>query len=54
MSTDEHPLRYVFITGEIEKILFRRALEHRLDGHTLDTALEISELVHLWKAINHP
>lgn len=27
----------------IEKILFRRALEHRLEGYTLDTAIEISE-----------
>jgi hypothetical protein len=27
----------------IEKILFRRALEHQLEGHTLETAIEISE-----------
>jgi hypothetical protein len=27
----------------IEKILFRRALEHKLEGYTLETAVEISE-----------
>ena len=27
----------------IEKILFRRALENRLVGYTLDTAIEISD-----------
>ena len=27
----------------VEQILFRRALEHRLEGYTLDTAIEICE-----------
>jgi hypothetical protein len=27
--------------NRIERILFRRALEHKLEGYTLDTAVEI-------------
>ena len=27
----------------IEKILFRRVLEHRVEGYTLETAIEIAE-----------
>lgn len=29
----------------IEKILFRRALEHKLEGYTLETSVEIAEEV---------
>lgn len=43
MTIDEHPLRYAKITSEIEQILFRRSLERRLGGYTLETALEIAE-----------
>jgi hypothetical protein len=43
MTIDEHPLRYAKITSEIEAVLFRRSLERRLGGFTLETALEIAE-----------
>lgn len=43
MTMDEHPLRYAKITSEIESVLFRRSLERRLGGYTLETALEIAE-----------
>jgi hypothetical protein len=43
MTIDEHPLRYSKITNEIEAILFRRSLQRRLGGYTLETALEIAE-----------
>lgn len=42
-NLDDHPLRYAAITSEIEKILFRRSLEKRLGGYTLETSLEIAE-----------
>jgi len=45
MNVDKHPLRYTPLTEEIEAILIRRAYEKRLDGYTLDTAVEIAELV---------
>jgi hypothetical protein len=45
MSLDEHPLRYAKITDEIEAVLFRRSLETRLGGYTLEAALEVAELL---------
>jgi len=42
-NLDEHPLRYAAITNTVEQILFRRSLERRLGGYTLETALEIAE-----------
>ena len=42
---DKHPLRYSPVTAEIEKILTRRMHKKRLDGYTLETALEIAALV---------
>jgi hypothetical protein len=42
-NLDDHPLRYAGITNEIEKILFRRSLDKRLGGYTLETSLEIAE-----------
>jgi hypothetical protein len=43
MSIDTHPLRYAKITKDIERVLYRRSLERRLGGYTLETALEIAE-----------
>lgn len=43
MSLDKHPLRHAAITRKIERILFRRSLDRRLGGYTLETALEIAE-----------
>lgn len=55
MTLDEHPLRYAKVTQEIEAVLFRRSLEKRLGGYTLETALEIAErLVGTGKTIMTP
>jgi hypothetical protein len=45
MTLDEHPLRYAKLTKQIEDVLFRRSLEKRLGGYTLETALEIAEKI---------
>lgn len=45
MTLDEHPLRYAKITKDIEAVLFRRSLEKRLGGYTLETAVEIAEAI---------
>jgi len=45
MTINNHPLRYSELATKIEGILFRRALEKRLDGYTLATALEIAEMI---------
>jgi hypothetical protein len=42
MTIDEHPLRYARETQIIEAILFRRALQKKLDGYVLEAALEIA------------
>ena len=44
-SIDKHPLRYSPLRDRIERVLFRRALEGRLDGYTLETSIEIAEEV---------
>jgi hypothetical protein len=44
-NIDTHPLRYARLTREIEGVLFRRAIEKRLDGETLATAVEIAEVI---------
>ncbi len=44
-NIDKHPLRYSPVTVEIEKILMRRMHGNRLDGYTLETAVEIAALV---------
>lgn len=44
-NIDQHPLRYSRLASLIEAILFRRALEKQLVGYTLETSLEIAELV---------
>ena len=36
----------------IETILFRRALEHKLEGYTLETSVEISEALKSDKRLN--
>jgi hypothetical protein len=33
------------LADEIEKIIFRRCLEHKLEGYTLETSREISQVV---------
>ena len=43
MTLDEHPLRYAEITSRIEQVLFRRSIERRLGGYTLETAIEIAQ-----------
>jgi len=46
MTIDEHPLRYNQLAlSVIEPILFRRMLENRLVGSSLETAIEIAEAV---------
>jgi hypothetical protein len=45
VSIDEHPLRYSQTTREIEQILIRRLFEKRLDGYTLEAAIEIADAV---------
>lgn len=42
-TIDNHPLRYSPLTSEIEAILFARSMSRRLEGYTLETALEIAE-----------
>ena len=42
---DDHPLRYSELEQVIEKILLRRSHAHRLEGYTLETALEIADAV---------
>jgi hypothetical protein len=42
---DNHPLRYSPLRDAIEAILSRRVFEQRLYGYTLETSLEIAELV---------
>lgn len=44
-TIDEHPLRYSQLVQAIESVLFGRALDHKLSGYTLPTALEIAEVV---------
>lgn len=44
-NLDRHPLRYSPLTAEIEKILTRRLLAKRIEGYTLEAALEIAALV---------
>lgn len=45
VAVDLHPLRHSKLTADIERILYRRSLEKRLDGYTLETALEIAETI---------
>lgn len=45
-TIDDHKLRYSqLVIRVIEPILFRRTLENRLVGGTLETAIEIAEAV---------
>jgi hypothetical protein len=44
-NLDEHPLRYRLLTHAIEQVLLKRALKRRLEGHALETSIEIAELV---------
>lgn len=39
---DDHPLRYSPTAMTIERILFRRSLDNRLSGYTLETSVEIA------------
>lgn len=41
INPDQHPQRYSRLRGLIEEILVRRLFENRLDGYTLETALQI-------------
>lgn len=45
MVRDDHPLRYSKLAKDIEKVLFRRAVQKKLDGYTLETALEIADAI---------
>ena len=44
-NIDAHPLRYAKLTKAIERVLSKRAIEKRLDGETLATAIEIAEVI---------
>jgi hypothetical protein len=44
-NIDEHPLRHRVLTHAIEQVLLKRALRRQLEGHTLETSIEIAELV---------
>jgi hypothetical protein len=45
-NTDDHPLRYHPLREAIEEVLTRRALENKLQGYTLDTSIELLELIY--------
>jgi hypothetical protein len=44
-TIDQDPLRYSPLEQAIEKVLFRRCLEKRIDGYTLETSVEIAHAV---------
>ena len=44
-SIDDHPKRYDLTRDAIELILIRRIASERLDGHTLETSLEIMDVL---------
>jgi hypothetical protein len=44
-NIDEHPLRHRVPIHAIEQVLLKRALRRQLEGHTLETSIEIAELV---------
>lgn len=51
---DDHPLRYSqIVLSVIEPVLFRRTLENRLVGSTLETALEIADAVQKYQNPTH-
>lgn len=44
-AVDKHPLRYTKLASGIERVLYRRSLERRLGGFTLETSIEIAEMI---------
>lgn len=45
MNIDKHPLRYSSLVSKIEDILLHRFMSNRLNGYTLETAIEIAEMI---------
>lgn len=45
-NIDEHPLRYTPLATAIERIIIRRLHLRRIDGYTIETALEIADAIH--------
>lgn len=45
MTIDEHPLRYSTLVRTIESVLLTRLHNKRLDGYTLETAIQIVDSI---------
>lgn len=45
MSLDTHPLRYSTMVRTIESVLLTRLHNKRLDGYTLETAIQIADSI---------
>lgn len=41
---DDHKLRHSALMQDIERVIFRRVCSGKIDGYTLDAAVEIAEI----------
>lgn len=43
VPVDDHPLRYSSLVRAVERIIIRRVFANRVDGFTLEMALELAD-----------